>query len=347
MMIIRPICSSDLDALYQLAKGAGVGVTTLPANAELLAERITLSEKSFKRRLPRERANYMFALEDTEAGRIVGVSAIEAYVGADDVWYNYRLSKSVNASKEIGVHTTNETLYLTNDLTGCSEVCSLFLDADYRHSQNGRLLSKCRFLFMREYPDLFSEKVIAEMRGYSDAQGRSPFWEALGRKFFGMDFSQADYLSGLGNKSFVAELMPKYPIYLAFLNEDAQRVVGEVHENTRPALEMLKGEGFNFNGFVDIFDAGPIVECFVRNVRAVRESTLRHALVSQKTPPVHDDSRFYLVTNCGLENFRAILVTAEAVEYDTVAISPEAAQNLDVKMGDALRIIPLRYKENR
>ncbi|MDX1453503.1 MAG: arginine N-succinyltransferase, partial [Oleiphilaceae bacterium] len=255
MMLIRPIRGSDLEALYLLAKHAGVGVTTLPANAELLADRIELSEKSFAGHVPRKRANYMFALEDTATGKVVGVSAVEAYVGADDVWYNFRLSKCVNASKEIGVHTTNETLYLTNDLTGCSEVCSLFLDADYRHGLNGRLLSKCRFLFMREYPDLFSDKVIAEMRGYSDAQGRSPFWESLGRKFFQMDFSQADYLSGLGNKSFVAELMPKYPIYLAFLSEEAQHVVGEVHENTRPALQMLKSEGFNFNGFVDIFDA--------------------------------------------------------------------------------------------
>ena len=69
---------------------------------------------------------------------------------------------------------------------------------------NGRLLSKARFLFMAEFRDLFGDKVIAEMRGMSDEQGRSPFWESLGRHFFKMEFSQADYLTGVGNKSFIA-----------------------------------------------------------------------------------------------------------------------------------------------
>ncbi len=346
MMYIRPIASSDLDALYHLAQHAGVGVTTLPANAELLAERIELSERSFAQRVPAQRANYLFALEDAELGRVVGVSAIEAHVGVDDVWYNYRLSKCVNASKEIGVHTTNQTLYLTNDLTGCSEVCSLFLDEPYRLENNGRMLSKCRFLFMRDYAHLFGEKVIAEMRGYSDANGKSPFWEALGKKFFGMEFSQADYLSGLGNKSFVAELMPKYPIYLSFLPKEAQEVVGHVHDNTRPALAMLQSEGFNFNGFVDIFDAGPIVEAFVHNVRAVRESRYRQALICKHPPEADESSEYYLVSNGALEHFRAILVIAEAVKADTLALSAEEADILQVEMGDMLRVIPMRYKES-
>ena len=122
--------------------------------------------------------------------------------------------------------------------------------------------------------------------------------------------------------------------------------MGEVHENTRPALAMLRQEGFDFNGFVDIFDAGPIVECFVRNVRAVRESSLRQTLVAKHAPQVHDDSDYFLVSNCGLENFRATLVTREAVTYDTVSLSPEHARLLGVGMSDPLRVIPLRYKEN-
>src|SRR5262249_36368790 len=146
-----------------------------------------------------------------------------------------------------------DTLFLTNDLTGAAELCSLFLQGEYRRDNNGSLLSKSRFLFMAEFPERFNPRVIAEMRGVSDEQGRSPFWEALGRHFFKMEFSEADYLSGIGQKSFIAELMPQHPVYTAFLDDEARAVIGQVHENTKPALAMLAGEGFRYNGYVDIF----------------------------------------------------------------------------------------------
>ena len=57
-----------------------------------------------------------------------------------------------------------ETLYLSNDLTGSTELCSLFLHPDYREGYNGKWLSKCRFLFIAQYPQLFTTKIIAEMR---------------------------------------------------------------------------------------------------------------------------------------------------------------------------------------
>lgn len=345
MMIIRPIEMSDLDQLLVLAERTGVGVTTLPANRELLEERILRSELSFKQKSDQLFCEYIFALEDTDTNKVVGISAILSAIGMSEVWYSYRLGKVVNASKDIGVHTTNDVLYLTNDLTGASEVCSLFLDESYRVGNNGRLLSKCRFLFMRDYKELFSEKVIAEMRGFSDEEGRSPFWESLGRKFFQMEFSKADYLSGLGNKSFVAELMPKHPIYTAFLSNDAREVIGKVHKNTAPALAMLKKEGFNFNGFVDIFDGGPVVEAFVDSIRAVRESSIRQVMIA-KRPPDDEESTFHLVSNCALEGFRAVLVPSKGVAFDTISISSEAAEGLNVRMGDPVRVIPLRYREN-
>ncbi|WP_410961188.1 arginine N-succinyltransferase, partial [Salmonella sp. SAL4457] len=105
------------------------------------------------------------------------------------------------------------TLFLANDLTGNSELCSLFLHADHRSGLNGKLLSRARFLFIAEFRHLFGDKLIAEMRGMSDEEGRSPIWESLGRHFFKMEFSQADYLTGVGNKAFIAELMPKFPLY--------------------------------------------------------------------------------------------------------------------------------------
>jgi arginine N-succinyltransferase len=161
-------------------------------------------------------------LEDDD-GRVVGISAIAGAVGLREPWYNFRVGLTVSASQELNIYREIPTLFLANDLTGNSELCSLFLHADYRSGLNGRMLSKARMLFIAEFPQLFGNKIIAEMRGVSDEAGRSPFWESLGRHFFKMEFSQADYLTGVGNKAFIAELMPKFPLYTCFLSGGAQR----------------------------------------------------------------------------------------------------------------------------
>ena len=58
---------------------------------------------------------------------------------------------------------------------------------------------------------------MAEMRGWQDENGKSPLWEALGSHFFNIPFPDADYISGIGNNQFIADLMPKYQIYIEML----------------------------------------------------------------------------------------------------------------------------------
>ena len=211
-MIVRPVRSADLPALIDLARSTGAGLTTLPANEARLAHRVGWAEKAFRGEAERADADYLFVLED-DSGKVVGISAVAGAVGLREPWYNYRVGLTVSASQELNIHRQVPTLFMANDLTGNSELCSLFLHADHRTGLNGRLLSKARFLFIAEFRQLFGDKVIAEMRGMSDERGRSPFWESLGRHFFKMEFSQADYLTGVGNKAFIAELMPKFPLY--------------------------------------------------------------------------------------------------------------------------------------
>lgn len=343
MMVIRPIHGHDLQALVDLAEGAGVGVTTLPKNPPLLEQRIFNSVRSFRCSQPKERGNYVFALEDTETGKVVGVSAIEAAIGLEQVWYNYRISKVIHASREIGVHTSNDMLVISNDLTGVSELCTLFLDASARSGNNGRLLSKCRLLFLAEFKEYFSEKVIAEMRGYSDENGISPFWESLGKKFFQMEFSLADYQVGLGNKELVAELMPKYPIYLFSLTKEARAVIGKTHDNTRPALEMLKKEGFHFNQLIDIFDGGPVVESFVEDVRGVSESVLLPYRVDTNYDAEIGARDDWVVSNRRMEHFRTILVSKYQIHADHITLSSEQFDALNIDDQAELRAVPLRY----
>lgn len=176
-MIVRPVTSADLPALIELARSTGTGLTTLPANEQRLQHRVSWAEKAFRGEAERGDADYLFVLED-DAGKVVGISAIAGAVGLREPWYNYRVGLTVSASQELNIHREIPTLFLANDLTGNSELCSLFLHADHRSGLNGKLLSRARFLFIAEFRHLFGDKLIAEMRGMSDEEGRSPFWKA-------------------------------------------------------------------------------------------------------------------------------------------------------------------------
>lgn len=343
MLIIRPAVTGDLGSVVELAKQAGVGVTSLPPIPERLQGRLEQSEKSFRSRIKPEHAYYLFALEDTEKPGAAGVSAIQARVGLDEVWYNYRVSNCVHASSELGIHQQTSTLYLTNDMTDCSEICTLFLSPSARQGGNGHLLSKARMMFMADHLELFSEKLFAEMRGVSDEQGVSPFWESLGRKFFSLDFPQADFLTGAGSKAFIAELMPKYPIYLPFLSEEARASLAQVHAHTRPALALLSDEGFRYNGLVDIFDGGPVVEVFVSDIRCIRESRKFYVVVSNSLKPdPFESGEALLVSNRRFEDYRATLVHRNQIRDDSLLLTPGQATGLQVMAGDVVRATELK-----
>ncbi|WP_425914263.1 arginine N-succinyltransferase [Pseudomonas sp. GWSMS-1] len=332
-MIVRPVRSTDLPALFQLARSTGAGLTTLPANEERLAHRVGWAEKTFRGEAARGDADYLFVLEDHN-GEVVGISAVAGAVGLREPWYNYRVGLTVSASQELNIHRQIPTLFLANDLTGNSELCSLFLRSDQRSGLNGRLLSKARFLFIAEFRELFGDKVIAEMRGMSDEQGRSPFWECLGRHFFRMEFSQADYLTGVGNKAFIAELMPKFPLYTCFLSEDARNTIGRVHPDTEPALAMLKAEGFSYQGYVDIFDAGPAIEAQTAKIRAVKDSEV--LVLAIGTPG--DDATHYLIHNRKREDCR-ITVAPSRLAAGTLVVDAQTAKRLQLSAGDQVRAV--------
>jgi arginine N-succinyltransferase len=346
-MYIRPVQQNDLENLCLLAKNSGVGVTSLPDNKQKMQAKLERSISSFDKSRPVHDRQYLFALMDETNNEMAGICALEASIGHDEVWYNYHVGKSVHASNEIGVHKTTRTLYLSNDLTGSSEIATLFLMPNYRGNQNGQLLSRSRYLFLAEFPELFGDSIIAEMRGFSDENGNSPFWESLGKHFFQMEFSDADYLTGLGNKAFIAELMPKFPIYVQMLSEAAQKTIGKVHPQTEPALAMLKSEGFEFNGYVDIFDAGPSVSAKIKHIRAVKKSRLFNVGISEESPEpdLADKHGLLLVSNRSFENYRVILVSKGAAGDDSIWLSKAQAEILNVKDGGQVRAVSLRPTE--
>jgi len=339
MIIIRPIRTTDYDDLHRIAIESGHGFTSLPVNEEILKRRISHSEKSFNAQVKQAgNQGYLFVMEDTKTAQVVGTTGIEAAVGLDNAFYHYHLGKVVHNSRELDIHNTVETLSLCNDYTGATEICTLFLQESHRKHGNGRFLSRCRFLFMAEHAERFSDCVIAEMRGVSDKEGRSPFYDWLEKHFLSIEFTKADYLTGIGNKKFIADLMPKYPIYVNLLSEEAQQVINKVHGNTVPALRLLEAEGFSRRGYVDIFDGGPTVEAERSQIRAVRDSKRYQVLVDDTYG--EDNSQKYIICNTNVATFRAaqVKLTLRGTA-NQVVITHDVAQALQVQQGDWVRLI--------
>jgi arginine N-succinyltransferase len=350
MLVVRAIKETDLDALFDMANKVGAGMTTLKPDRERLAARIEVACASFAEKIPPHQRDYLFVMEDSRNGHVAGVCAIKAAVGLDEPFYSYRLGIQVHSSRELNIFTPLETLYLTNDLTGSSELCSLFLHPEYRSGPNGKLLSKSRLMFMAQFPHLFNEKVIAEMRGFQLPDGTSPFYEGLGRHFFKLDFNYVDELTSIGKKAFIAELMPRQPLYVAYLPQAAQEVVGKVHANTVPARRMLEQEGMYYEGYVDIFDAGPTLQARLRELRSLRESELtivdpaHHA--GRHTHATADAAKPepYLVANTDLQNFHIIVSGSQPV-HGKIALSVQDQRLLACTSGDPVRTLTLNPRK--
>lgn len=341
MMVIRHAEPSDLEAIYRLAIISGIGLTSLPADKNSLQLKLERIHKTRYSQLPKHEQGYLFVLEDTSTQQIVGVSGIEVQVGMDEPFYNFQVNKQVHASKALNVYQSLNTLFLSNNYTGSSELCTLFLEPAFRKNLNGKFLSKIRFLFIASFQNMFSSKLIAEMRGYSDEDGNSPFWSALGQHFFNMPFSKADYLSGTGQKVFIAELMPRFPIYIDLLPASAQNIIGQVHEQTRPAFHMLEKEGLKYQGYIDIFDAGPTLECDINDLRAVKQCHYLKVNICEKVN-VSDD--LWMVANHHYESYRAILIN-HSINENTINLNAEQACALNVDHGHQVCVLKLNPQE--
>jgi len=342
MLIIRPVSASDIDALVELASRAGVGLTNLPKDRKLLDKRINHSLASFKN-IPEHPGGeaYLFVMEDLTTRRVVGTSGIVGKVGGFQPFYEYKIestlfeSKIINVRKEIPILS----LYQTHD--GPCEVGSLFLHPDFRQSGNGRFLQLCRFLFLAEFPHAFESTVISEFRGVLDDQGRSPFWDALGHHFFGIDFAEADRLSVV-NKKFIAELMPKHPIYIPLLPREAQDVIAKPHPESERAVKNLEAEGFTFAQMVDIFDAGPVYSAERDQIRTVKNSH-RVTVAAVTDAPIESPTYMIATTTSDFRATRSPLTqTTEGVK-----IPSSTAWALNVRPDDSVRYVEINSDNPR
>ncbi len=343
MQIVRPVNTNDLEALMALAKKTGGGMTSMPADYDLLAKRISDSVEACNADLTgKDGATYFMVLEDVDSGDLVGTTAIYTNIGLDLPFYTYKVLRVMQRCPELDRIQETQLLTLTNDYTGTTEIGSLFLLPEFRIKGNGSLLSRSRYMLMGNRPERFGNKTIAEMRGYRDEDDKSPVWEHLGIKFFGIAFDDADTMSGVSDKRFISDLMPKYPIYIDLLHEQAQAAIGKPFAASLPALKMLEKEGFRYTNYVDIFDGGPTVETYTADIHTIKNT---ETLKISGFREMEDSRNKMLVSTPHLRRFKCCLADVH-IENGQVEISQKLADIMQVKIGDELKIAPGRVENS-
>lgn len=325
--VLRVATAADVEALYALAEAGRPGLTNLPADRPTLAAKLAASARAVIDPAGREAGCAILFVVECD-GDVVGTSCVFARVGGEWPFYSYRLTRQASRSVAVGRTKAQTLLNLVNDFDGEAEVGGLFIDPRRRGSALGALAARARYLFIAAHRDWFGRRVIAELRGWQDEQGRSPVWEAIGRHFYDMDFEEADRTGALGGNQFIADLGPRHPLYTAMLSEAARAALGRPHDHGRAAYDMLLAEGFRAGEYVDIFDGGPTV---VADIDAVRTIRAAHPLLVTRLAP---GGGMALAAAGAGANFR---VACGRVGEDGT-VEPGLADALGVGVGDRLLV---------
>lgn len=326
--LLRPATLDDLDTIVEFSKAATFSIRTLKPERARLEERLARSLRAFEGGGPVSGDEiYHFVLEDLRAGRVVGTSGIVATAAAHGPFYCYRNEFLVHGSEELGISNREHTLRLCEDLSGHTLLSSFYIEPAYEATLAPQLLSRGRLLFIRDHPQRFAERIGAENPGLCDDEGNSPVWDALGHRFFKMPFPEAEQRTGGRSKSFIAELMPRMPVYVSLLTKDAQWAMGQLHPDGELPFGILVAEGFDVDSYVDIFDGGPIAEArtaMLRTVVAAQDVGVRGQAVAA--------GGVFLVGNRASAGFRATLAQGELLD-DTLQLTHPALARLGLAEG--------------
>jgi arginine N-succinyltransferase len=332
---LRAAHPGDLEPLYEMAKLTGGGFTNLPADRQALARKLERAEAAYANtgdELGDEQ--FVLVLERVETGEVRGTCQMMTKVGQQWPFYSYRLNTLTQHSEELKRSVRAEMLSLTTDLEGSSEVGGLFLHPSERAGGLGLLLARSRYLFIAMHRARFADRILAELRGALDERGGSPFWDGVAGRFFGMSFQEADYFNAINGNQFIADLMPKHPVYVAMLSDGAKGAIGVPHPSGRAAMRMLEEEGFEYEGYLDIFDGGPTMTARTDEVASIRDARCTTVIQTDSTT-----GQRALLAAGRLTTFHSCYGLCEAAE-DGVVIDKAAAELLGVGPGDTVWTVP-------
>ena len=244
----------------------------------------------------------------------------------------------VHHSNELNVYNPVEVLTMCNDYTGVSEICTLFLREPYRSGMYGAVSCRKSVLCLwRTIRNVSLKSSLPRCAAWPMKMRCHRFWQWLQSYFFSIDFPTADHMIGIGNKGFIADLMPRHPIYVSLLPKSAQDVIGQVHVNTAPALKLLENEGFIHRGYVDLFDAGPTVEAQLKQIKFGTQQVT--GLKLRLVRPVEGPT--LAISNPQVAAFRATISNQAQLDGDVLIITQAIADALNINAGDEVRYLNL------
>jgi len=338
MFLIRQARLDDASTLLKLAKM--VHFINLPADPDIIHQKILKSRRSFGGRMETQRdREFMFVLEDTETGNVIGTSAVvsaNSHPGKPHTFFHVR--KREFYSEDLSTGQVHVTVQLGTDESGTSEIGGLILSPSYRgHKEKlGAFLSLIRFHFIGVHRQWFSDRIIAEMMAPLTPDSRNTLWEYLGRRFINLSYAEADAFCQ-HSKEFITSLMPKEEIYISLLPAVARNLIGKVGPETAPAKAMLERMGFRYEGHIDPFDGGPYLEANVEDIALIRDS---------RSATLGDPADAYplsgFVSFMGPNGYRAI--RADFADHgDRISISGEDAGLLGAQSGDTVGVVALPF----
>jgi len=337
MYVVRPVEPADVGALEALLAASTPGVHTLPRTREKIAALVERSCASFAAHvdIPSEET-YLFVLEDLEDGALAGTAAIHASAGSNGTYFAFRNDVIQQVSRDLNISHSVHALTLCSELTAYSQLSGFTIRDREKAGREAALLSRGRLLFAMLAPHRFGDRFFVPLAGVTDDQGHSPFWDALGRKFFKMDFLDAErVIGGARNRTLIVELMPHYPVYVPLLPGPAQEAMGQIHPSGELAFHLLTEEGFEADEYIDIFDGGPILQAHRNALRSFCGSMVRRVAAQDQPPgaPAGPDTMVNYAVASSERNFRAVVVPCTPAESGEALCLPSWAQQ-------ALRVAP-------
>jgi arginine N-succinyltransferase len=378
VFLIRQAKQDDVPTLAKLARL--VYFINLPPDERIVAEKVQHSQACFRRlasgwprglrrvdqanasakrrrsggpsgftHIEHESDMFMFVVEDTQIGEVVGTSQVRAHQGGPgSPNWSFKISERSFRSESLGLGTTHKTGQLYGDETGPTELGGLVLQPSYRGNpfRPGRLVSFVRFHLMGLHRPAFSDRIIAEMMPPVTPEGDNTFWDAFGRKFIPVKYAEADRFCQ-HNRKFISELLPKEEIYLTLFPLEVQNAVGVVSRETIPARRSLESLGFSYRGFVDPFDGGPHLEAQTDQVSLIKE-TVRTKGVTPGPGAIRRGGSSGLTPTPAIVShltqdgeFRAIETMIEWDGSAPAQLSREAMATLQASTGASIGITPM------
>jgi len=294
--IFRPAAAEDISAIADFTSQADAGLTTVPKSKAAVDDYVTESV-AFLDGTPN--ANRLLFIAERE-GRILGISGIIPRLGVERPFYSFKRSRHARKASQHDLKIRYDTLQLTTDFDDYTELASIFLSPDARGQGVGRLLSLGRLAFIHAHRSRFESRLMADIRGWVDEDGVSPFWEHLTSKFIQIDFDFADRLSA-GNTGFIVELLPALPIMLNLLPSSVSECAGRPHDLSAGAMGLLLAAGFEDTDLCDIFDGGPAIQC-----RTDKNLITQSAFQATGGGVTESDEKYLHFAGSG-ESFRAVI----------------------------------------